>query len=245
MAIEYSTFWLPSRGNKPEECEDASAADSGADRFAVSDGASESGFAHLWARLLVDDFVAHPRAELDRWTDGLRALQENWQTAVGSQALPWYAQANFKQGAFATFLGVTLAEAADDQIRWRAVAVGDTCLFHCRGGSLLEAFPLQQANEFNNYPSLVGSRTLPEHVRDELCRYAAGSGQPDDRLWLMTDALAQWCLARHESGHNPWDELESVQTSPEAQEHFAAWVAELRDSGHLHNDDVTLLAINL
>jgi len=245
MAPNYDSFWLPSRGNKPEEYQDAFAAAPDASRFAVADGASESGFAGEWAGLMVEDFVAHARPELDRWNESLPALQESWQTTIGSQSLPWFAKAKFQRGAFATFLGVVVDAPADDDLQWRAVAVGDACLFHCRGEDLLTAFPLERADEFNNYPSLVGSRTLPDHVRDELCLYATGTWQADDRLWLMTDALAQWCLAQLETGHNPWDELESVRTSSESEKRFATWIAERRETGDLHNDDVTLMAINL
>jgi len=245
MGTHYSAFWLPRRGNQPEEYEDAFAADAAAGRFAVADGASESGFAGPWARLLAEAFVGQPRLEPDHWTDALSALQQQWQTAVGSRPLPWYAKAKFRQGAFATFLGVTLGAAADGAPQWRAVAVGDTCLFHSRGATLLKAFPLEQSSQFNNYPRLVGSRALPDHVRQKLSLYARCGGQPDDRLWLMTDALAQWCLAEHEAGQNPWDELESLRAAAEPEQRFAVWIAALREAGRLHNDDVTLLAVNL
>ncbi|NUQ64357.1 MAG: hypothetical protein HUU20_17970 [Pirellulales bacterium] len=37
-----------------------------------------------------------------------------------------------------------------------------------------------------------------------------GQGSPGDRLWVMTDALAEWCLATSEARGNPWAELESL-----------------------------------
>ena len=81
MAPQYIPFWLPSRDNEPGEYQDAFAADPGAGRFAVADGASESGFADLWARLLVDDFVAHPstaRGGLTCGRSGWPAVMIRW-----------------------------------------------------------------------------------------------------------------------------------------------------------------------
>jgi hypothetical protein len=100
-----------------------------------------------------------------------------------------------------------------DSFHWQAVAVGDTCLFHTRGAALLRAFPLENSQQFSNAPKLVGARTSAEEVLDRCHVWPDGSGQSGDRLWLMTDALAQWCLAEHEAGGNPWAELDALLPS--------------------------------
>jgi hypothetical protein len=41
--------------------------------------------------------------------------------------------------------------------RWHSAALGDTCLFHVRGGQLEVAFPLTQSSDFDTSPSLLGS----------------------------------------------------------------------------------------
>jgi hypothetical protein len=129
--------------------------------------------------------------------------------------------------------------------RWQAVAVGDTCLMHTRGRSLLRAFPLQCSLHFGNHPHLVGSRMPVEEVRQRQVLWADGLGRPGDRLWAMTDALAQYCLAVEENGANPWSELEVLLAQPDADQKFLAWIERLRDSRRLNNDDVTLLMIEL
>jgi hypothetical protein len=53
-AIHWSSFSLHKDGNRPDEYEDAFAGNPKVGRFAVADGASESSFAALWAKLLVD-----------------------------------------------------------------------------------------------------------------------------------------------------------------------------------------------
>jgi hypothetical protein len=76
-----------------------------------------------------------------------------------------------------------------------------------------------------------------------------GDCRPRDRLWLMTDALAQWFLLQAESGGKPWLATEPlVQPAAEdalVQQAFAAWIEGLRAARQLRNDDVTLLAISL
>jgi hypothetical protein len=142
--------------------------------------------------------------------------------------------------------------------RWQAIAVGDTCLFHTRGNALIRAFPLEDSQQFNNAPKLVGARTSTEVILQRCLVWRDGHCQPGDRLWLMTDALAEWCLSEAEAGGNPWAELESLlncQVVSSAADRcavsgredeggpFVSWINELRRTRRLRNDDVTLLAL--
>jgi hypothetical protein len=217
---------LPRRGNAADEYEDAFAADPAAGRFAVADGASESSFAGLWARLLVDGFVRPAPG----W---LAAARQSWAARVDGQVLPWYAEAKRADGAFATFLGMVLAAG-----RWHALAVGDTCLFQVRGDRLATAFPLAHSDEFGNRPRLIGSR--PSAAAQT---HAEGNGdwQTGDRFLLMTDALAHWFLRRHEAGERPWEEFGQLS---EGDGGFAEWVEQRRRDG-LRNDDVTVVMIDV
>jgi hypothetical protein len=220
---------LPKRGHTADEFEDAFALDAAAGRFAVADGASESSFAGLWARLLVDGFVRPAPG----W---LEAARRSWAAHVDGQPLPWYAEAKRDAGAFATLLGLTLIDG-----RWHALAVGDACLFQVRGDELIAAFPLRRSTEFGNRPRLLGSRP-PGAGDDERHDEGRGDWQAGDRFLLMTDALAQWFLRRHEAGDRPWQELSRLA---EATAEFAAWVEDRRRQDGLHNDDVTLVVIGL
>ena len=108
MPASPRTFWLPRRGNDPADYEDAFAANAAAGRFAVADGATEGCFTDLWARLLVDDFVAGSAGEATSWPASLPALQDRWASDVSARRLPWYAESSVSQGAFAAFLGLVL-----------------------------------------------------------------------------------------------------------------------------------------
>jgi hypothetical protein len=247
LALQHREFQLPRRGHAFDECEDASAAAPDRGRFAVADGAAESFQGGLWARLLVDDFVRGDEAHTD-WGKWLPPLQARWAAEVGRRsaqgdragpALPWYLEARLQQqGAFATFLGLTV-----ESSNWQALAVGDSCLFHVRAGRLLLAFPLTRAADFTSHPWLVGSRTSPAEVPRKQGVRLQGDWRGGDRLLLMTDALAHWFLDDKEAGGKPWQALEGLLSGPE--EAFADWVALQRGAGRLRNDDVTLLAVCL
>lgn len=228
-------YWAlePRRGNASEDCEDAIACDAQRGRFAIADGAGESSQAGPWARSLVEAFIEtqHP------WPDWIGALQERWARAVApvDTAQPWFLDGRAEQGAFATFLGLTLQEG-----HWQAVAVGDSCLVHISGTQCL-AFPLTESSQFGNTPALVGSRQPSVDVLARCTRHQAGIFRPGDQFWLMTDALARWFLEQGEQGQKPWEQLQRVIDEPRGK--FGQWVAELRASRQLRDDDTALIGV--
>src|SRR5262249_44308830 len=144
----------------------------------------------------------------------------------------------FEEGAFATVLGVAFGSVRPDgSRRWHAWAIGDCCLFQVHQDRLLVRFPLTQADEFGNRPDLLCSRSRPGYQAKETL--ARGDWHSDDRLLLMTDALAQWFLQQAEAGRRPWKTIEQRATDKT----FAGWVEELRDAKTLRNDDVTLVMV--
>jgi hypothetical protein len=255
IALRARSFRLPRQGYALEECQDAAAGDPERGRFAIADGAAESPYSALWARLLVEEFVQQ-NERLPRWANWLPSLQQRWADQVSrpvdprlwsaesvDPGVPWYLEPGLLQGAFATFLGLVIEETS-----WVALAVGDSCLFQVRGSQLQCAFPIGRAADFSNAPWLIGSRTSPDEVPHKKGVFGQGDCQPRDHFWLMTDALAQWFLARVEGGGKPWLALEPLLNSlgeEEAQQAFASWIEELRAARQLRNDDVALLAVIL
>jgi hypothetical protein len=258
VALGYRAFRLPRHGYGLEECQDALAGDIERGRFAIADGAAESPYSALWAHLLVEEFVRQSE-RLPSWESWLPSLQERWAAAIGRPpvtllengwrmeddgGMPWYLEPGLAQGAFATFLGLVI-----EDHNWYAVAVGDSCLFQVRRDELIRTFPVQRAADFSNAPWLVGSRTSPIEVPHKNGLQQLGDCQSGDRLWLMTDALAQWFLLQAESGGKPWSALEMLWhpagDDNSAQQAFFAWIEGQRASRQLRNDDVALLAICL
>jgi hypothetical protein len=238
--LHWQVLCLPKHGHGEDEYEDAWAADPVRGRFAVADGASESSFAGRWAQLLTEAFLTASRpADLGDWLAGPR---RRWSAEVMGLELPWYAEMKREQGAFATLLGVGVRRpAAGKPGKWRAAAVGDSCVMQVREGRLLDAFPMRRSSDFGNQPSLIGSPGGPASTPLG-CRGALKSG---DRLLLMTDALAQWFLRDHEGGRRPWDALTPLLSAARPDDAFAEWVEEMRRREGMRNDDVTLMTIEL
>jgi hypothetical protein len=240
----FRVFWLAQQGNSPTEYQDAFADDAAAGRYAVADGVTQSGFARSWARLLVTAFVADgaaPRAFVAR----LPEVQTRWREGL-PVSLDWLAEEKAQGGAFATFLGVAMTASADSVTHeWQAVAIGDACLFHTRENRLLDVFPLERSEEFTNVPRSLGSRTAITGYWEKHTVHRCGRALPGDRLWLATDALAQWCLGECEAGAPPWGEMQLLCAEGEDDAHFVAWIAGLRERSErrLRNDDVTLLMV--
>lgn len=237
----YRVLSLPKAGSSVRENEDAWSCrqDPGSVgwRFALADGATESSFARLWATMLVRAY-AQGTWRLDeepQWQ--LENLRRRWLTVVSRRPLPWYAEEKVRLGAYATFLGLALS-ANPHGHRWQAAAVGDTCLFHLRGASLLASFPCASVDELPLRPEAVSSRP---GAGTRFLR-AEGDCRSGDRFLLVTDALAHLCLERAAQGGRPFTTL--VRLTSAGPRAFADWVGTMRRRGELRNDDVTLIALS-
>jgi hypothetical protein len=215
-------------------------------RFAVADGASQGTYSRSWANLLVREFSAVNHATL------LTACQEaerKWRDAVeqrradrlrDGRPFAWYEEEKLLQGAFSTLLGIEIrAGRRRSALRWRATAAGDTCMFLVRGERLTLSFPLRHSREFTLTPCLLGTERPISQVDD--ARSLSGQLIRGDRLYLATDALAQWFLASTEKGDPPWVRLDAAIRSGA----FGEWINRTRSVGELRNDDVTVLRVTV
>jgi len=246
-ALHWRAFHTHKRGNAPAEYEDAFAADPARGRFAVADGATESSFAAPWAKLLVEGFTTALEGKPWHELDWLTPWRQRWVAEVDGLPLPWYAEDKREQGAYATLLGAAFRnpETENERGDWRALAVGDSCLFRLRSGRLRASFPMKRAADFGNTPGLLGSRGRPADTPQQAIKLARGRWRPGDRFVLMTDALAEWMLRQTEQEHRPTDDIDKLLAESSPQDAFAAWIEERRDKQNLKNDDVTLLVIDL
>ncbi|MEJ2133245.1 MAG: hypothetical protein P8Y95_16840, partial [Gammaproteobacteria bacterium] len=178
-------------------------------------------------------------------------LQRYWRKRVTRGPVPWYLEAKIQRGAYAALVGLSLRDAETSEQTggsWRVVAVGDSCAFHVRDDELLTVAPLSTSDEFNNHPHLISTNASSSFgLRRSRIKVAAGEGQPSDMVFLLTDALAQWSLAMHEAGRPPWHLFRGLgrEGADEGQRAFETLVATLRESGELHNDDTTLLRVEV
>jgi hypothetical protein len=266
---DVATFWLPKSGSTVEEYEDASwVGPNGSPvgercgryiRLAVSDGASESMLASRWARHLAASF-GQARASPPRTTaNAAQSLADavgGWEEVVSKyimerdrrgSPIQWYEEPGLARGAFATLLVVELrAPLAADEYRgtWRAIALGDSCIFQVRDEQLIASFPVTEPNAFGYSPPLVPSKPAdPQAVIRRMMRYR-GDWQSGDSFYAATDALAAWFLRSVHTGQRPWEILRDLGTDA-GPSSFAEWVMECRAAGAMQNDDVTLVRIDL
>jgi hypothetical protein len=261
-ATEYEDAWQVLPGTGDEVPGDRVA-------VAVADGATESSLARQWAAMMAEEFAAASAAVRDAYlfAETALALSSRWPAVVKSymaerenaaRPLRWYERPGLEKGAFATLLALQvnvdsqLAVSAGTQPDpvdsgfprviggWTSAALGDTCLFHVRGGQLQVAFPLNESAHFDTSPALLGSFDAdPEAIADHV-RFAEGTVAEGDDFFVCTDALAAWFLAHAEQGGRPWETLRDL-----TEIGFAKWVAEARRTNGLRNDDVTLVHMDV
>lgn len=229
---------LAKRGNRPDELEDALAANATLGRFAVADGVTDSIFSSTWARLLVQKFVAEPPLDALPWNDWLQEPRAAWQREIHQQPLPWYAEHKLSTGAAATLIGLQI----HSEGVWDAIAVGDACLFHFRNHELLTAFPIQQSTLFDNQPAVLRSNPQDDNLRVER---RPGTWQAGDTFVLATDALAQWVLAEHEANAAVWMAIDQLIATADDLPRIEHEINRLRDSHRLRNDDVALVVVEV
>jgi hypothetical protein len=232
-------FWVEKGGNLPHENEDAWACGPDFGVVALSDGATEYFEAKLWARALVTEYARNPPAAGDGSNlEWLEPPARAWKESFDLSSRPYYIETKASLGSFATFLGVRISDT--EPLRWDAMGLGDTCLFHVRGGRLLSVFPLSDSTQFNNSPILVSTQRV--YNQRAAAHWAAAHGEfgVGDYLLLATDALAAWCLRQSEQGQNPWDCLVAMTAGA-----FSPWISNLRENRAIRNDDVTLVRISI
>ncbi len=100
---------------------------------------------------------------------------------------------------------------------------------------------MEKAESFDNSPYLVASKTTKSlHRHGEGVTVMQGTWLPGDVFLLATDAISQWLLAQHEAGRPQWALMRAL-----GQTTFVPLVEKLRELGALHNDDSTLLRVEV
>lgn len=264
MLANVSIFSVAKRDCPMEECEDASwvspnalgEVESKSLRVVVADGASESLLAGRWAKRLSSTFgmaacptrtrrgfVAAYRVAIAEWT---RELAEYMAEREARNApIQWFEEPGLEKGAHAAIIVIDFLEGrGETPPRWQAVAVGDSCLFQVRDESLHASFPMKDEYAFSYQPPLLSSRGGEDAIVSRHVNLSSGTWRHDDSFYVVTDALAAWFLRNAHAGGRPWVPLRDLNTS-DFDIDFGAWVNTQRDSGNLHDDDTTLVRVDL
>jgi len=238
--LQLRQLLLPKLDHDASECEDAIAFDIQTARFAVTDGATEAFHAQQWARNLAEHWVQKEATltleEFRNWvaTEG-RELHDSW----NGLTLSWYSEEKARTGSFAAFVGVEF-DLKSSTPSWQAIALGDTCLLHCRGSELLKSFPLSRSESFNSNPILVASNAALHESTMQSVVVDSGVCEDSDVLLLMSDGAASWCLQRFEKGDFDADFL----TGKDDEELCRFFDGE-RQAGRIRNDDLAIVRIEI
>jgi hypothetical protein len=250
-------YSLEKDGSSEAEWEDGAGFDDGAlvagqnPRFVVVDGATEAFDSLRWVEQLVTSFLdrgspsAAPEAptldqqSMRRWFE---LMQQRWLDEAPTFASIIEERKFAREGSMATLLGCELTDLDGPAPGWRAVALGDTVLFHVRDGRRIQHFPALRAQDFGSTP--FGVRTVPSALEQmaQGVTFASGDLRVGDVLFLATDALAHWMVQRDEQDpHRLWTALSVL----DHDYLFAQLVSQARAAQEMKNDDVTLLRVQV
>ena len=248
-SVKQSVIWdlatrqllLPKLGHEPSECEDAIAIDTQNCRFAVADGATEAFDARNWAQRLAQHWVQNQCAStLEAFREWVAAEGRELRDSWNGLSLSWYSEEKARTGSFAALVGVEL-DLQTDEPSWKAIALGDTCLLHCRQGSLLKSLPLSSSDSFNTAPVLVASDSSMHEASMKSVVIDSGSCESGDVLWLLSDGVASWYLERFEKDDFRPSDFFETRDDDELQRFFD----DERLAGRMRNDDVAVLRIEI
>jgi len=239
--LQLRQLLLPKLDQEASECEDAIAIDTQTCRFAVADGATEAFDARNWAERLAQHWVQRKSTltleEFREWVSAEgRELHDSW----NGLTLSWYSEEKARKGSFAALVGVEL-DLKNESASWKAIALGDTCLLHCRKGTLVKSLPLKCSESFNSAPVLVASDSSLHETSMQSVVTDSGICQAGDVLLLLSDAAASWCLQRFENKDLDVPEFLSVKSDGELQEFFDTE----RMAGRIRNDDLAIVRIEI
>ena len=256
MQIQMVIFSAVKDGNAAGEWQDGACGGVAADgrwaRFVVLDGATTAYDPVRWVDQLVRSFVPQagepggPRLEPAAMRGWFAEMQDQWAADVRDFDSIIEERKFAEVGSFATLLGFDIYGLNEPEPYWRAVALGDTVLFHVRAGRLIAAFPPMGPEDFGTLPH--GVHTSPASLDRMTERLLTGGGvlEAGDFLFAATDAMAQWILRTIERNEiTVWSTLTTL-AHPDV---FARLVGDQRreqDSAkRMKNDDVTLMRLRM
>lgn len=246
MKLTVNKFVTHKKGETWSDCQDAAEFNEDRVRYAVADGATRSFFPKMWADLLVKNFCEETTLSLEKqnWKGWITLLQQKWleqaiSTVQETKRFISIDRLSRSESAASTFVGLEIDRT---KAEWKAMIIGDSCLFHIEGGELKEIYLVKKSEDFTNRPAIFAS-----FAKDSLYEPTFRNGQvkTGDIFILATDALAKWII-QHEDVGKFKDALKRlIKIGADHENQFNDFVEEARETDgiRLVNDDVGLLLI--
>jgi hypothetical protein len=217
---------------------------------AISDGATAATFSKLWASILVKTF-SRAIPDPNGFQTNLDKCQLEWKKHFQQRELPWHTEEKMKMGSFATLLWLTIFPHETSQKpggRFKALCVGDSCIFQVRNQKVIFCKPIGNSADFNNRPALIPSLSSLNHFlkMDSSVQIFSNDWQRGDQLLLTTDALAAFLIKKMEEGSGMVSEFfDLLGRSGFEGQVFSNWVDQQRAENTLRNDDTSLTSITI
>ncbi|MGA9994755.1 MAG: hypothetical protein WBP93_05030, partial [Pyrinomonadaceae bacterium] len=240
--LKTQQFVLQKSKTERSECEDAVGVNTEALRYAIADGATEAFDAGRWAERLASEWVKTQGALTIEDFGAWLAEQGSWLHASwDGRTLSWFAEEKARVGSFAAFVGVEF-DLSVDAPRWKAIALGDSCLIHLRGGVVCSAFPLSDHQSFNSAPVLVPSLSSFQETALKQAVADSGTLEQGDVVLLLSDAAAAWYLKLSLERDAALKDLDALLKAS-ATDALEKLFEEERRAGRIKDDDVAILRI--
>ncbi len=251
IKLTVKSFIAPKKGETAADCQDAKEQNESIGRYAVADGATLSFFPRQWADLLVKRFCYQEEFPLsleeDNWEVWIEPIQQEWLESVSEtvQETKDYMlvdRLSKRESALSTFIGI---EFDIDKGEWKALILGDSCLFH-QSGSEFKSYLLEKITDFQYRPKSFASFQNDNPVGGPP-EVKSDKALPGDLFILATDALAKWIVQHRENGEDKLQKALDRLKQIETDEQFEEFVDLTRDQEDIRliNDDVTLMLISV
>jgi Protein phosphatase 2C len=245
FGVEVQHYLTQKLGTDRNECEDSVGFSLGRNAFAVADGATEAFASRYWSRLLVKSWVRHPLASpKSQFLEMARLLGERVTRRWSSKQLPWYAEEKARAGSFAAFVGAVL-EFENERIRWRAIAVGDSCFIQTRKQKIVCSVPLSESEHFGFRPVLLPSNPSKySTILEEAIYEYEGFAEAGDTFFLLSDAVASWFIEAKKVNASYITEFERLLGSGLTSD-LDIFFDEQRSTDRMRNDDIAAVCVRI
>ena len=253
--ISWLSFTIPKAGNQDIENEDALFPTSGIGEsisgkpstFIMADGATQTSFSGLWARCLIEA-CADKKLSEPIFLQSIENARETWLRSFEGKEIPWHAAEKIRQGAFSAITWLEIQHLPlhpGYAYSWKALAVGDCCLFIARNQSIYLSLPLQNPIDFSLSPTLVPTkRERLDSIKGKI-QTARGSLKSGDQIILTSDAIAAWIMKQSQLDKLSFLDMIKLIKNAKDGIGFSEWINSLRKSGELKNDDTSVIYIEL
>ena len=240
-----SKFVTHKKGETSTDCQDAAEFNEDRARYAIADGATRSFFPKMWAELLVKSFCEETTLslEMENWEEWIEPLRQKWlkqviSTVQETKRFISVDRLSRSESAAATFVGLEIDKTKS---AWKAMIIGDSCLFHIKSSKLKESYLIRKSEDFTNRPEVFvsfGKDSLYEPT------FVTGKTNPGDMFILATDAIAKWII-QHEEVEKLENALKQFMSIGEREQQFNDLVEKARETEDIRllNDDVALILI--